>query len=175
MYTQACKRLAGVGLAVALLAGGLAARAEEGGWKAGMRLPDLGTFGLDGKLPALQGKVLVLDFWAPWCGPCRASFPVLEKLSATYAARGVVVLGVNVDKDAGKMASFMAEHPVTFPVVRDAAGNLVKSAQIAAMPTTFIVGADGVIAEVHNGFSVKEGPSKLAASIEAALAKPGKN
>ncbi len=174
MYTQACRRLEGVVLALALVMGGVAARADGGEWKAGNRLPDLSTFGLEGALPAIQGKVLVVDFWASWCGPCRASFPVLEELSRKYASQGVVLLGVNVDADAAKMEVFLKDHPVTFPVVRDAAGRLVKDAQIAAMPTTIIVGADGVIAAIHSGFSVKEGPGKLAASIEESLGKAGK-
>jgi peroxiredoxin len=85
----------------------------------------------------------------------------------------MVLIGVNLDTDAKKMAPFLKDRPVTFPIVRDAAQQLVKAAKINAMPTTVIVGRDGVIREIHSGFSVKEGPAKLAQAIEAGLGKDG--
>lgn len=167
-----CKRLVKSGLMVLVLAAAQAVFGAEG-WKAGSALPDLTSYGLEGTVPVLKGKVAVLDFWASWCGPCRASFPVLESLHAKYKDQGVVLVGVNMDTDARKTAAFLAEHPVTFAVVRDAGQSLAKAAQIPAMPTTVIVGKDGIIREVHAGFSVKDGSATLSAAIEKAL-KEGK-
>lgn len=148
-------------------------QAADEGWKTGQPLPALAGFVLEGDLPSFAGKVVVLDFWASWCGPCRASFPVLDALNKTYAGRGVVLVGVNLDKDAAKMTAFLKAHPVSFAIVRDAGQKLVKEARINAMPTTLIVGRDGVIREIHSGFTTKEGPARLTAAIEAALGKEG--
>jgi peroxiredoxin len=79
-----------------------------------------------------------------------------------------------MDTDAKKMTTFLADHPVTFPVVRDAGQKVAKSAKIPAMPTTVIVGKDGVIREIHAGFTVKDGPAKLTAAIDQALKEAGK-
>lgn len=158
-------------LALAVLAGAESASAKSAGWAAGMPLSDLSGFGLTGALPDLKGKVVVLDFWASWCGPCKASFPTLEELHKKYAERGVVVLGVNVDKTPEPMRAFLKEHPVTFPIVQDAGHTLIAAAAVKAMPTTVIVGRTGMIRAIHSGFTTKEGPEKLSEAIEACLAQ----
>lgn len=160
-------------LAVVVLAAAQAVLGADPGWKAGTPLPDLASFGVEGAVPPLKGKVVVIDFWASWCGPCRASFPVLEALHNTYKDKGVVLLGINMDKDAPKMAGFLAEHPVTFPVVRDAAQKVARTAKVPAMPTTVIVGRDGIIREVHAGFSGKDPAGALKEAIEKVLNEGG--
>ncbi len=142
--------------------------------KVGDALPDLSTFGLEGKLPdELKGKVVVLDFWASWCGPCKESFPVMEDLHQKYGAKGLVVLAVNVDEDAAAMKDFLKSHPASFTIVRDAGKKLVSTVNIASMPTSFVIGTDGKVASVHKGFHGKESAKQYVEEIEKLLAGNG--
>ena len=133
-----------------------------GGWHEGDTLPDLGSFGLAGSLPNLKGKVVYLDFWASWCGPCKASFPVLNGWYQQLGGRGLVVLGVSVDEAEADMTTFLKHTPVAFPIVHDAAHKLVAAANVATMPTSFIIDRKGVIRHVHSGFHKKDEATLLA-------------
>jgi thiol-disulfide isomerase/thioredoxin len=126
------------------------------GWKEAAPLPSLGDFGLEGSLPSLKDKVVYLDFWASWCAPCKASFPVLNKWQQQFAAKGFTVLGVSVDEKAAEMSQFLKSVPVSFPVVRDAAQKLVASADVKTMPTSFLIDRKGTIRHVHLGFRRKD-------------------
>ena len=134
----------------------------------GMALPDLGSFGLAGTLPSLKGKVVYLDFWASWCGPCKASFPVLNSWHQKLSARGLVVLGVNVDEKEADMATFLKKNAISFPVVRDAQHKLVATADVKTMPTSFLIDRKGVIRHVHSGFH-KQDEATLLSQINALL------
>jgi len=139
--------------------------------KVGDALPDLSTFGLEGKLPDdLKGKVVLLDFWASWCGPCKESFPVMEELHQKYGAKGLVILAVNVDEDAGAMKDFLKSHTAGFIIVRDAGKKLVSAANISSMPSSFVIGTDGKVAAVHKGFHGKESTNQYVEEIEKLLA-----
>ena len=138
-------------------------------WKEGASLPDLSGFGLEGSVPNIKGKVVYLDFWASWCAPCKASFPVLDGWHQKYAAKGFMVLGVNVDESSGPMQAFLKKNKVSFPVVRDAAQKLVAAANGPTMPTSFLIDRKGVIRHVHAGFEAKD-ISALEARINALLA-----
>lgn len=139
--------------------------------KVGDPLPDLKTFGLTGTLPAdLNGKVILLDFWASWCGPCKESFPVMEDLHKKYGEKGLVILAVNVDEDAGAMQDFLKAHPVTFPIVHDATKQLVGTANISSMPTSFVFGTDGKVVSIHKGFHGKDTVKQYEAEVEKLLA-----
>ena len=134
-----------------ILAGALAfslvaptAFAADKGIKVGDSFPDLASFSLEGKLPdALKGKVVLVDFWASWCGPCKDSFPVMEELQTRFGGKGLVVLAVNLDEDAETMNDFLKKHPVTFNVVRDARKKLVGTVNIKSMPSSFVLTPDG--------------------------------
>lgn len=152
--------LAGLGCTTAAL--------HAAGWQEMSALPALGTFGLEGSLPNLKGKVLYLDFWASWCSPCKASFPILNQWQQQFAARGFTVLGVSVDEKAADMQAFLNRTPASFPVVRDAAQKLVAAASIKTMPTSFLVNREGRIRHVHQGFR-RQDEKALADQITALL------
>ena len=127
------------------------------GLKVGDTLPELSSFGLEGKLPAdLKGKIILVDFWASWCGPCKESFPVMEELHKKYGEKGLIVLAVNVDEDPAAMKDFLKDHPASFTIVHDAKKKLVGAANIASMPTSFVIGKDGKIVSIHKWFHGKE-------------------
>jgi cytochrome c biogenesis protein CcmG/thiol:disulfide interchange protein DsbE len=139
--------------------------------KVGDTLPDLTTFGLEGKLPDdLKGKVVLLDFWASWCGPCKESFPVMDELHQKYGPKGLVVLAVNVDEDVAAMKDFLKDHPVKFTIVHDATKKLVGTANISSMPTSFIIGTDGKVIAIHKGFHGNKTAKEYAAEVEKLLA-----
>ncbi len=142
--------------------------------KVGDSFPDLKTFGLEGKMPAdLKGKVVLLDFWASWCGPCKESFPVMEDLHKKYADKGLIILAVNVDEKAEAMQDFLKEHPATFTIMHDATKKLVGLANISSMPTSFVLGQDGKVVAVHKGFHGKDTVKQYEAEIEKLLSASG--
>ena len=146
--------------------------AVAGGLKAGDALPDLGAFKLEGKLPdTLKDQVVMLDFWASWCDPCKASFPVMDELQKKYGSQGLVVIAVNVDEKRADMEDFLKSHTATFTVVRDAGQKLVDKAGIATMPSSFLVGRDGKVRHIHSGFKGDETKKKYEQEIESLLKK----
>lgn len=152
---------------LAALAGAIAP-AFAAGWKESAALPALGSFGLEGTVPNLKGKVVYLDFWASWCAPCKASFPILDKWQKELGPKGFTVLAVSVDEKATEMQAFLKRTPVSFPVVRDAAHSLVTAANVNTMPTSFLIDRKGVIQLVHSGFHAKD-EAMLAAKINTLL------
>jgi thiol-disulfide isomerase/thioredoxin len=137
--------------------------------KVGDTLPDLATFKLDGKLPdSLQGKIVIVDFWASWCLPCAKSFPVLDELQKKYGDR-VVILAVNVDEKKANMDKFLQKHAVSFTVVRDAEQKLVAVVEPATMPTSFILDATGKVRFLHNGFHGEDTRKEYLSEIESLL------
>jgi thiol-disulfide isomerase/thioredoxin len=145
--------------------------AAEKGIKAGDSFPDLASFSLEGKLPDdLKGKVVLVDFWASWCGPCKDSFPVMEELQTRFGNKGLVVLAVNLDDDSATMNDFLKKHPVTFTVVRDAKKKLVSTVNIRSMPSSFVLAPDGKVASVHKGFRGQETRAHYFKEIEELIA-----
>jgi thiol-disulfide isomerase/thioredoxin len=138
------------------------------GWKEGTPLPALGSFALEGSLPNLKGQVVYLDFWASWCGPCKASFPILNKWQKELGPKGFTVLAVSVDEAPADVAAFLKNTQVSFPVVRDAAHRLVSAADVVTMPTSFLIDRKGVIRHTHVGFRAKD-EAGLLAEITALL------
>ncbi len=130
----------------------LSVSCAHAGWKTGTTLPDLTKFKLEGTIPDLTGKVILVDFWASWCGPCKASFPSLEKLKKEYGERGLVVLAINQDKTDKAMRSFLNDHPATFSIVRDTQNQLIAAADVSSMPASFLVDRKGKIRHLHKGF-----------------------
>lgn len=149
----------------------LAVGAFAAGVKVGDVFPDFSGFKLEGKLPELKNKVVLVDFWASWCDPCKASFPAMEELQKKYGPQGFVILAVNVDEDRKDMETFLKKNPATFSVIRDAGQKLVERVQASTMPTSFLLDREGKIRFIHSGFHGEDTRKKYAQEIESLLKK----
>ena len=107
----------------------------------------------DFSLAAYKGKVVYLDFWASWCTPCKLSFPWMKDLQRSYGEKGLVVVAVNVDRDRAAASAFLHDTPATFPVVYDPEGKIAQSFDVKDMPTSVLIGRDGAVHFVHQGFT----------------------
>lgn len=144
-------------------------RATGPGLNVNDRAPDLSAFGIVGSLPDLEGKVVLVDFWASWCSPCKASFPSMDDLYTNYRDKGFEIVAISVDANTKKMTKFIERRPVSFPVVHDVDKRLVKMAQLEAMPTSYLVGRGGTIRFVHKGWYGKKSAMELEKEIEILL------
>jgi cytochrome c biogenesis protein CcmG, thiol:disulfide interchange protein DsbE len=117
-------------------------------------------------LPGAEGKVTLVDFWATWCGPCKASFPKYEALKQKYEGR-VVFIGISEDEDADGIKGFAEETGATFPLAWDSGKGVASSYRPESMPTSFIVDKNGLVRFVHSGF--RDGDEKEIASQLSSL------
>ena len=163
---------------VLVLAGVLGWRiaTSGGGAKVSTQAPALTLRRLDApgslSLASLRGKVVAVNFWASWCGPCRDEAPLLEQAWKRDRAKGLVVLGVDANDFAGDARRFMRAHGLTYPVLHDAHGSTLGHWGVPGLPTTFVVDRRGrVVAKVVGGLRVggnaKEFSRRLAAALEA--------
>lgn len=113
-------------------------------------LPD-GT-GSEVSLDDFAGDVVVLNFWASWCGPCRAEMPLLDQLSDRYSGLGFTMLGINVEEDSSLADRFLEGTPVEFPILYDRANSVSELYDVVAMPTTVILDRKGSVRFVHHGY-----------------------
>ncbi|MBL4826489.1 MAG: TlpA family protein disulfide reductase [Spongiibacteraceae bacterium] len=104
------------------------------------------------RLNEQRGNVVLINFWASWCGPCRQEMPLLEKIQKKYSKLGFTILGVNVDNDSSKADSILKDIPVSFPVLYDPEGTVSKLYNVSAMPTTIIVDRNGNMRYLHLGY-----------------------
>jgi peroxiredoxin len=104
------------------------------------------------KLSELRGNVVMVNFWASWCGPCRQEMPLLQQLYDRYQGMGFTLLGVNVDEDPAAAQKMLKEIPVNFPILYDSSNKVSKQYQVKAMPSTFMVDRDGNIRYLHKGY-----------------------
>jgi thiol-disulfide isomerase/thioredoxin len=150
------KRLAAcLPLAAALIAGPALA-AEAGDAAPPFALPNAkgDTVALD----KLRGKVVYVDFWASWCGPCRRSVPWLNDMLQKYGSKGFVVVGVNVDKKRGDAEKFLAVTPATFTIVYDEAGATPSAYGVKGMPSSYLIDGNGRVVYVERGFLDEKRP-----------------
>jgi thiol-disulfide isomerase/thioredoxin len=119
-------------------------------------------------LASLKGKVVYVDFWASWCGPCRQSFPWMDSLQHSLGAAGLVIIAVNVDQNHDEAQKFLANYSPSFRVAYDPNGNLAEHYGVRGMPTSVLIGRDGKTVLVHQGFRLTERDS-LEQSVRAAL------
>jgi len=119
-------------------------------------------------LSSLRGKVVYLDFWASWCGPCRVSFPILENLRAELGGQGFEVLAVSVDEEEADARDFLNEVSVSYPVVLDSSGATPTVWAPPGMPTGYLIDRQGVVRGIHAGFKKSDG-DKLRVAITKLL------
>ena len=103
-------------------------------------------------LESLRGRVVYVDFWASWCGPCRRSFPWMNEMQQRYGARGLTIVGVNVDKRRPDAERFLHDTPAAFAVVFDEAGTTPAAYEVKGMPSSYLIDARGNVAAVEVGF-----------------------
>jgi cytochrome c biogenesis protein CcmG, thiol:disulfide interchange protein DsbE len=99
-----------------------------------------------------RGRVVIVDFWASWCKPCRQSIPWLNAMRARYGASGLTIIGVNVDAERRDADRFLRDVPIEFEVVFDPDGDLARRFNVRAMPTSYVFDRNGKMVETHLGF-----------------------
>ncbi len=138
-------------IAAALCLGGAAFAAVGKGQHA----PDFSLPALKGgtaSLASLKGKVVLIDFWAQWCEPCKKELPQLDRLAKEYAGKGVVVLAVNIDKQRDNAERMVKQLGLSLNVLLDPAGSVAGTYDLPKMPTSFVVDKKGIIRYVNEGF-----------------------
>jgi len=107
-------------------------------------------------LKKLKGQVVYIDFWASWCGPCRKSFPWMNKIQARHQDKGFRIIAVNVDSDRELAKKFLTQHHTNFTIAFDPDGEAAKIFNVQGMPNSFLIGRDGLIHSSHVGFREKD-------------------
>ena len=105
------------------------------------------------RLQEQRGQVVMVNFWATWCGPCRQEMPQLNRLYEKYRASGFVLLGVNVDEDARNAVAVANKLGVKFPVLLDTDKKASQAYDLNAMPSTVLIDRDGRVRYVHRGYA----------------------
>jgi thiol-disulfide isomerase/thioredoxin len=158
----------------------LVARAQQQGPETtsliGQPAPDFSLTTVDGKNAKLsdqKGHVVMVDFWATWCPPCRASLPHVQKVSSNkeLADKGLVVWAVDAREDAGTIKDFLNTNKYTFGVPMDSAGATLAAYLVHGIPTTVIIGRNGVIENAFIGFGGEETSKAIDDAVDKALAK----
>ncbi|MGD8809286.1 MAG: TlpA disulfide reductase family protein [Gammaproteobacteria bacterium] len=136
--------IAAVAVALPALAGELAGVAPD------FRLQRRG--GGEVSLADLRGDVVMINFWATWCGPCREEMPHLEALHQRYSDLGFTLIGINVEQDSRLSDQFLAETPVTFDILFDPGNRVSELYDVIAMPSTVLVDREGNLRYIHHGY-----------------------
>ncbi len=103
-------------------------------------------------LSQYKGKVIYVDFWASWCGPCAKSFPFLNKMHEQLKDQGLQIVGVNLDENLDDAKAFLAKYPANFTIVADKSKQCAKDFAVKAMPSSYIIDRQGVVHHIHLGF-----------------------
>jgi peroxiredoxin len=122
---------------------------------AGGPAPSFTLAALTGQQAALsqyKGQVVMVNFWATWCGPCQQEMPLLDQMYKKYKPAGFTLIGVNVDKEAPAVKDLMARRPVSFPVLLDPANQVSKAYHVSEMPSSVFIDSKGEIRYIHRGY-----------------------
>lgn len=156
-----------------LLAAALLAPSAAWAVAVGEPAPPLAAQTADGQWQRLQdwrGKVVYVDFWAAWCGPCREAMPQYERLYRQHGAQGLVILGVNVDTERQPAEAMLKRLKPSFPVVFDPKGQWAERFALPAMPSAYLIDRRGVVRYVHVGYKSQTLP-ELERKIAEVLAE----
>lgn len=126
----------------------------------------------DFNLERYRGKVVVLDFWASWCAPCRQSFPWLNDMQSKYGPQGLVIIGINVDRERADADTFLRAVPAKFELAFDPTGALAAQYEIPGMPSSFVVDRTGRVVARHIGFRTGDRAEREAEIAQWVAAKP---
>jgi peroxiredoxin len=108
--------------------------------------------GQQGALSQYKGQVVMVNFWATWCGPCQQEMPLLDQMYKKYKPAGFTLIGVNVDKESPAVKELLARKPVSFPVLLDPANQVSKAYHVDEMPSSVIIDRKGEIRYIHRGY-----------------------
>ena len=103
-----------------------------------------------------EKPIVLVDFWASWCGPCKQSFPFMNELQSRFGADGFEVVAVNLDAKRGDADQFLAEVPARFTLAFDAKGESARRFEVRSMPSSLLIGRDGRIVVAHKGFKADD-------------------
>jgi len=140
---------------------------EEGDRAPAFSAPSLTGEGMI-ELGDYRGKVVYLDFWASWCGPCLKAVPEIEKMRSEFPEDQFQIIAVNLDQVQKKALRFLKKNPIGYPSASDPKGRLPEKFGVDTMPTSYVIDREGVIRYVHRGFSRGDG-SRLREEIRAML------
>jgi cytochrome c biogenesis protein CcmG/thiol:disulfide interchange protein DsbE len=121
-------------------------------------------------LSAYRGKVVYVDFWASWCGPCKQSFPWMQTMKDTYDRQGFAVIAINLDMDRADADKFLERFRPTFEVRFDPKGKIAEFYKVQAMPSSALIDRHGVTRFTHEGFRPIDGPT-YEAQVQQLLAE----
>lgn len=137
-------------LVIALLAAPLALAVSDSGPAANFTLKS--AAGNNIRLSEYRGQVILINFWASWCGPCRQEMPELDAIHRKYSSLGFTVFGVNVEQDRELANKVLRDIPVSFPILFDDSNLVSELYQVDAMPVTVLVDRNGEIRHMHRGY-----------------------
>ena len=123
-------------------------------------LPDKAGQNID--LAKLKGQVVMLNFWASWCGPCRTEMPLMDQIYKKYSAAGFTILGVNVDTDSSDAQKFLSQVSVSFPIAFDRDNKVSQMYAVSAMPSTVFIDRQGNVRSIHRGYKAGDEAEYLA-------------
>jgi peroxiredoxin len=143
-------------LAAALLAAAGTGGATEPGERApDFRLPSFATGASVGSAQ-FRGKVVLVDFWASWCSPCRESLPLYNALKKNFPAADFALLAVGLDEDVDDARKFLRAHPIDYPALEDPQGEVAAAFGLKGMPSSYLIDRDGIVRFRHIGFAPHE-------------------